>query len=197
MSARTSSKPNLPPSEAERDAAMQTYIEAHLAVERITNDYKTQVEALKVAAEKELAEPQAKLAASLAVLERFATGHPELFLKRRKIEVYGGHKIGFQAGRLTVVSPNVKDEKAVSEFAFKCAYHRGSDAEQFYRTVYEVDVQALIKYHNTTATLNAEAEAKVRAEREELLQELGVKIARTPERVVVDLNLQPEDKAKP
>lgn len=169
------------PTEAEMRLALESYIAFHLAIESAQNTAKTAIETIKA----EVAETTKPLidqrASAQTTIMRYAEAHPELFEKRRKVEVYGGHKIGWQTGNPAVVlvrPPGAKRKQTWEGFLDACR-RVGGWAMAFLRVLEQPDKDAVLAGARDGAVTDAQ------------LAELGVAVAQE-ERFVIDLNLQPE-----
>lgn len=193
---RTTSRPVTPatPSESQMRVAMACYVECHLAAERIALDAKEKIEAIKKAAAAEAKEHLDTKASCETTLLQYAEGHPELFDKRQKFEVYGGHKIGWQVNppaATLIKAPGMKKKQTWDGFLSSCHESTDDRAEDFIRKIEEPDKEALLKGYRLAAQLDAEEGSTVHVtEYLNCLRTLGVTVMQE-ENFVIDLNLQP------
>lgn len=178
------------PTEAQMRTALERYIELHLQIEENENELKQAIEAMKASFAADTLPSQTQKAEQETILLRYAEAHPELFVKRQKHEVYGGHKIGWQISPPAVVlvkQAGQKRKQTWPGFIESCKAV-GAWALALVRTVEEPDKEAVLALHRAAAG-NEDATELVRAE--SALAQLGVKVTQE-ERFVIDLNLQPE-----
>lgn len=196
MSTRTTSKPvSIPaPTEAQARAALATYIESHLQAEAIHNQAKQEIERIKKAADDKARAFEDAKSLQETTLMRYAEAHPELFQKRQKSELYGGHKIGWQISPPAVVLMRPTGEKKKQTWdGFVDACRRAGDwAMDFIRTKEEPAKESILFAYRIAAEADqARGDSVCSSETAANLARLGVQVAQE-ERFVIDLNLQPE-----
>jgi hypothetical protein len=175
-------------------AAMEGYITAHLKLERIANQAATNIESIKVRAAEASKPHENEQALHETVLMRYAEAHPELFEKRQKWEVYGGHRIGWQVGQpaVTLVRPPGEKKKQTWDGFVAACKSLGSWTLNFIRTVEEPDKAEILATHRDhLAIAESSGDAEAFARLENGLAQLGVKVTQE-ERFVIDLNLTPD-----
>jgi hypothetical protein len=197
-----------PISRDEAIAALKEYTLAHIKCEHIVVRAKAAVERLKAHTEKQL-KPWLEIKLDMEdTLHRYADEHPELFEKSRKIELYGGHKLGYHTNPPKVAYvrlPGEKKKQNEEGFIARCKALGGSLID-FIRSVTteEPNKDAIIRQH---AELSAAAEAALKATPEAApmdveeyaallkfqadLRTAGATVIQEEDFVIV-LNLQPE-----
>lgn len=193
---RTTSTPTVqpPPSEAQMRASLAAYITAHLEAERIATDAKASIERLKKLADDEARPHNEAKAHHETILMRYAEGHPELFSKLRKHEVYGGHKIGYHTSppAVCLVKPPGARKKQTWDGFLQACRDVGFWAMEFIRTKEEPDRDKVLAVVRAAELEAAEKnDIAILASVESDLARLGVKVEQE-ERFVIELNLQPE-----
>lgn len=190
---RTTSKPTdtPPPTETQMRSALEGYVNCHLALERITNQAALNIEKLKARADEQSKPHADEKALHEAVLERYAEAHPELFEKRQKHEVYGGHKIGWHITppAVALIRPTGEKRKQTWEGFMEACRRIGRHI--FIRSVEEPDKAEVLATHSMLKKLEEEKPSGKLAEFERELGSIGVQV-RQEERFVIDLNLQPQ-----
>lgn len=200
MATRTTSKPiaTPPPSEAQARTSLAEYIEAHLQIEALETAAKQEIEAIKTRVADETRALKDAKALRETTLMRYAEAHPELFQKRQKSELYGGHKIGWQISPPAVVltrPTGAKKKQTWDGFLESCRIIGGL-ALDFIRSKPEPDKEAILHAHRTAAEQARETGDPAHLQEiTEQLQRLGVEVSQE-ERFVIDLNLQPETAAQ-
>jgi hypothetical protein len=190
----TSKSPNQTPTEAQAREALSQYITQHLAIETQETAAKKDIELIKEAvaiACKPLVEAKAY---AESILMSYAEGHPELFKDRRKTELWGGHKIGYQTSPPAVIlvrPPGEKKKQTWDGFVAACK-RLGAAWLGMIRTSEAPDKEAVLEFWRTSQALaDAKGDVMVLKGVEADLARLGVAVAQE-ERFVIDLNLQPE-----
>ena len=196
MSTRTTSKPvTIPaPTEAQARAAMTVYIESHLQAEAIHNTAKQEIERIKKEADDKARAFEDTKTLQETTLMRYAEAHPELFQKRQKSELYGGHKIGWQVSppAVVLVRPTGEKKKQTWDGFVDACRRAGGWAMEFIRTKEEPDKESILVSHRTAVEHSQQTgDASNTTELTAYLARLGVQVAQE-ERFVIDLALQPE-----
>ena len=179
-------------------SALAAYIHSHLALERIATSAKQSIEKAKKIAD-ELSAPLALAKAQHeTVIMASAEAHPELFEKLRKVEVYGGHRIGWHTSppAVTLIKPPGAKKKQTWDGFMAACHAAGAWAVQYLRSKEEPDKDAVLTEFRRRELQAAEsgdttAFAMLAAE----LTTLGVAVTQD-ERFVIDLNLTPEVEAR-
>lgn len=175
-------------------ASLAAYITSHLEAERIANDAKASIEKIKKLADDDARPHNEAKAHHETILMRYAEGHPELFTKLRKCEVYGGHKIGYHTSppAVCLVKPPGAKKKQTWDGFLQACRDMGGWALDLIRTKEEPDRDQVLLMHRSAELRAAEAnDAGVLLNLESDLSRLGVKVEQQ-ERFVIELNLQPE-----
>lgn len=201
MSTRTASVTVKPPTptEAEAREAMAKHIECHLAIERIENRAKKITEKVKKKADDKARPHKEANDKAVELLQRYAEGNSQLFKERRKVELYGGHKIGFHTNppATTLIRPTGGKKKQTWPGLLEALRSAGAWAVSFIRKVEEPNKEELLSAWSKAeeAALDVEKpEAKQAFEqlRSNYLS-VGVEVTQT-EAFVIELNLKPQTK---
>jgi hypothetical protein len=193
MSTRTTSRKVAPepPTESQMRTALAEYIAAHIAETGIVNQANEKIEAIKKDADDRARVHTAIKEQSVTTLMRYAEAHPELFTTLRKIEVFGGHKIGWQTSppAVALVKPPGEKKKQTWQGFVDACKRIGSHWLEMVRTVEVPNKEAVLEYHRA-ARENAveENDAGIIATADAQLARLGVSVIQE-ENFVIDLNL--------
>lgn len=196
MSRRTTSIPSAPaiPSELQARQALADYVAALLEVEGIDNKTKKLIERAKERAAKRSRPWGERMAFAQTILHAYADGHPELFEKRRKAEIYGGHKIGYHTDPPSVqlVRPTGEKKKQTWDGFVNACKRIGAHWLKLIRTVEEPDKEEVLKYHREAKERSVkEKDPVILLDAEAQLARMGVAVVQA-EKFVIELNLHPE-----
>jgi phage host-nuclease inhibitor protein Gam len=164
------------PTTEEMQQAMLAYADAYVQRLKLESFTAAKIEAAKQLTADRIASYSKELDANTDILQRWAQANPEQFLRTQKIDVYGGHKIGWQDGppsaTITGTDKETKQRRSWKWFLKKCME---LGLEKWIRRTPEVDKEAML----------AAAEAK---DKEALAQltELGVTVGKS-KHFVIDL----------
>lgn len=181
------------PTEAQMRTALEKYIELHLLLEENENELKQAIETLKASFAADSLPCETEKSEQETILMRYADAHPELFAKRQKLEIYGGHKIGWHLSppSVVLVKPAGQKRKQTWPGFIAACKALGAWAAGLVRTVEEPDKEAVLTLHRA-AVAHEDATELIRCE--SALEQLGVRVAQE-ERFVIDLNLHPAAQA--
>ncbi|WP_009960371.1 host-nuclease inhibitor Gam family protein [Verrucomicrobium spinosum] len=194
--------------EAQMRKALTKYVEAHCEIARIEAEFAQAVEKLKAQAEKDSKSFRATLEVNALTVQNWALQNKSSFEgdNARKMEVYGGHKIGFQTSPPAVkwCKPTGGSGTQKEEGFIIACKASGGWAEGFVRTVEEADKEAVLKWFREAKEVKEvdgleedEDPKALAAERAQIatiqLATLGARVV-SAESFVIDLNLQPESK---
>ncbi|WP_009964044.1 host-nuclease inhibitor Gam family protein [Verrucomicrobium spinosum] len=196
MSTRTTSRTvaAIVPTEAQARASLASYIEAHLKVEALEIKAAKLVEKLKKKYDDKARPIVAFRDAHETVLMQYAEGHPELFQKRQKVELYGGHKIGWHTSppAVTFVRPTGTKKKQTVEGFLAAVKAFVKYVKKFVRTKEEINKEAIIiEYRATEELCKKSGDQTKLVELKADLSAMGVEVTQE-EKFVIDLDLQPE-----
>lgn len=185
--------------DAMRDAFTR-YVDAQCQIKKIEAHYLARIEQIKAEAEAKAKEFKETIKETQAICQQWAQENHTTFEapKPRKIEVYGGHMIGFQTCPHSVefIRPTGGSKKQTADGFVAACHAEGDFATPFIRTKEEPNKDAII-----------DARAKVAAESKEdagdpntllifdaRLATLGARVIQS-RNFVIDLNLQPDGAA--
>lgn len=181
-----------PPTEAQARASLAAYISAHLKESAIVLAANKKMEAIKEQADKDAREFTTEKVRHETVLMAYAESRPELFKSARKVELFGGHKIGYHTSppAVTYIRPTGEKKKQTKEGFIAFCKRIGSHFLTFIRSVEEPDKEAVLAYHrDSKARSEAEKDPSILADCNAQLANIGVTITQE-EKFVIDLSLQ-------
>jgi hypothetical protein len=179
------------PTEGQARAALGDYIAAHLAITACETEAAKEVEEIKQACAKHCKPYEQTRDAAETILMQYAEGHPSLFEVARKVELYGGHKIGYHKTppKVEFVRATGAKKKQTGEGFVAACKAAGKWAMSFFRVAEEPDKDAVLAAVRQTAE-DPDAALLLK----DRLASIGVKIAQE-DRFVIDLNLSPDPEA--
>lgn len=191
---RTTSRPVAvdPPSEAQARASMAAYIAAHLEETKINLAANKVIEAAKKRASDSAAPFTLAKAQHETTLMAYAEAHPELFKELRKVELFGGHKIGWHTSppAVTLVRPTNATKKQTWQGFVEACKRLAAHWLGMIRTVEEPDKEAVLEYYRQCKTRSVEEkDPTILTDGVAGLAVLGVAVTQD-ERFVIELNLQ-------
>jgi len=201
MKKRTASKPAEPVkvTEEEMRMAFGFYISAYCDLQKIDARTSAKIERLKLAADKRQKPLKETLETQLVIVQRWADQNKERFTTQRKIEVYGGHRIGYQTSPPAVKYCKPTEGKGTQTekgFIAACkAVATWIAARRFIRIVEAPNKEEILRYHRRVkAASEHRGTPSLLETAERHLADLGIKV-NANETFVVDLDLVPTETA--
>ncbi len=201
MSTRTTSTPviNPPVTEAEMREAFDRYVTARCELNKISADAQAKIEAIKQEAALSSAPHTTALTQSEALCLNWSNANKHRFETVRKMEMTGGHKMGFQSCPPSVdyIKPTGGKGKQNEKGFVAACKAIGRWARGFIRTVEEPNKEAVLTWRAAIAARvsgrshSPARAAAILATADEKLARIGVRV-QSRENFVIDLNLQPE-----
>ena len=179
--------------EAQMRSSLEAYVAARCEIDKINAHAKAEIEEVKARAGLAAAPHENVLKAHESIVVAYIESHAADFTlpHPRKIEVYGGHKIGLQLGKPTVqlIRPTGQKTKQTEE-GFIAICHQTNQLA-FIRVIEEMDRDAILTARREIESREDDARAEALQDFDQGLAALGARVTQT-EKAVIDLNLTPE-----